>query len=441
MPPDHTHDPAALSWVESANDRASDFPIQNLPHGVFRRRGSDEAWRGGVAIGDAVLDLAAVAAAGGLGEAAGPALAAAAAASLNGLMALGEAHWRALRHALFAALREGSADAARLRPALLPQSAIEHTLPATIGDFTDFYASVDHARNIGAMFRPDNPLLPNYAYVPIAYHGRSSSIAVSGQTVARPCGQRKAPDEPVPQFGPSARLDYELELGFFVGPGNPLGEAISIAAAERHVFGVCLLNDWSARDIQAWEYQPLGPFLAKNFATTISPWIVTMAALAPFRTAPAPHPERAPPLAYLDLADGASTAAIDIALAVDVQSAGMVAAGIAPQRVATSNFAYAFWTVAQMVAHHTANGCNLRPGDLIGTGTLSGPGADELGSIVELTRGGKAPLTLATGETRRFLADGDTVGLSGWCERPGARRIGFGRCAATIAPARVTPPR
>ena len=425
---DHTHDAGVTSWVAGADAAGADFPVQNLPFCIMREAGSGQAFRGGVGIGDRVLDLGRV---DGLGDAAGQALAAARAPGLNGLMALGEPHWRALRHALFAALRTGSADAARLRPALLAQAGVEFGLPAVVGDFTDFYTSLDHATAVGLMLRPQNPLMPNYKWLPVAYHGRSSSVAVSPQRVVRPSGQWLAAGAAAPVLGPSARVDFELELGFWVGPGNALGCPVGVDAAEAHVFGACVLNDWSARDIQAWEYQPLGPFLGKNFATTVSPWVVTMAALAPFRVGmvrPAGDPA---PLPHLAQAAGAA-AGIDIGLEVALRSAAMAAAGAAPQVLATSNFRHAYWSVAQMVAHHTSNGCNLRPGDLLGSGTQSGPGAAEMGSMVELTRGGQAPVVLPTGERRGFLADGDRVVMRAWCEREGARRIGFGVCEGSL---------
>jgi fumarylacetoacetase len=317
----------------------------------------------------------------------------------------------------------------------LPQREAEYGLPARIGDYTDFYTSVHHATNIGRLFRPDNPLLPNYKWIPIGYHGRSSSVGVSPQAFHRPWGQIKAPDAAAPTLAPSRRLDIELELGVFVGPGNALGQPIPIEAAEAHAFGVVLLNDWSARDIQAWEYQPLGPFLAKNFATTISPWVVTLEALAPYRmpwVRPADDP---PPLPYLDAPSNRSHGAIDIRLSIAWQSARMREQGIPAQVVAQTSYRHAYWTLAQMLAHHTVNGCNLQPGDLLGTGTLSGPAPHEAAAFIELTQGGKQPLTLPGGETRTFLEDGDTVVLRGWCEAPGAARIGFGECTGTVLPA------
>jgi fumarylacetoacetase len=429
---DHTNDPAATSWVASANLDGTDFPIQNLPFGIFRRKGSGEAFRGGVAIGDCILDLAGISE---IGDAAATALAAARKENLNALMALGKVHWQALRHAVFAALATGSSGQAKLEGALVAQNDAEYDLPAAIGDFTDFYASIHHASMVGGMLRPDNPLMPNYKWLPVAYHGRSSSIRVSGHSFPRPTGQLRPIDGGVPRFGPTLRLDFELELGFFIGPGNELGTPIRVAEAEDHVFGACVLNDWSARDIQAWEYQPLGPFLAKNFATTLSPWVVTLQALAPFRTAFERPGNDPAPLPHLNQGARAATAAIDVHLEVALQSAAMRQASVPPARLSRSNFLHAYWTVAQMVAHHTSNGCNLRPGDLLGTGTLSGPGQGELGSLLELTRGGKNPLPLPDGGQRTFIEDGDTLEMRAWCEKPGARRIGFGTCLGTVLPA------
>ncbi|CAM3377903.1 fumarylacetoacetase [Polaromonas hydrogenivorans] len=429
-----THDPALRSWVASANQASSDFPIQNLPFAVFRRQGSAEAFRGGVAIGEQILDLAAAAASGAFtGDAAG-ALQAAAGETLNALMALGQPAWSALRLALSRSLRTGAAEEAQLAACLVPQSDVEYTVPARIGDYTDFYTSVYHATNIGRQFRPDNPLLPNFKWIPIGYHGRASSIGVSGQTFARPVGQTLPPGATEPSFGPCKRLDYELELGVFVGSGNALGEPIAITDAEASVFGLCLLNDWSARDIQAWEYQPLGPFLSKNFATTISPWIVTLEALGPYRV-PFTRPEGDPqPLPYLDAPANWAQGAIDVQLEVLLQTQAMRDEGQGAARLTRTSYRHAYWTVAQMVAHHTVNGCNLQPGDLLGTGTLSGPTLDEAGALIELTVGGKQPLTLPNGQTRTYLEDGDAVLLRGWCEKPGAARIGFGECVGTVLP-------
>ncbi|HEV8313346.1 MAG TPA: fumarylacetoacetase, partial [Burkholderiaceae bacterium] len=341
--------------------------------------------------------------------------------------ARGAAVRRETRRQLSQALRRGSASEATLRDCLYAQRDVESSVPCRIGDYTDFYTGIHHATTVGKLFRPDNPLLPNYKWVPIGYHGRVSSIGVSGQRFRRPSGQVKGEGD-APVFGPCKRLDYELELGVFVGAGNALGEPLTMAQAEDDWFGLVLLNDWSARDVQAWEYQPLGPFLAKNFATTISPWIVTQEALAPFRapfTRPAGDPQ---PLPYLDSAANREQGALEITLEVWLQTASMSA----PQRLMQSNFRDAYWTVAQMLTHHASNGCNLQPGDLLGSGTQSGPDEAQGGSLLELTRGGKQALTLANGETRNFLQDGDTVILRASCERDGARRIGFGDCSGTV---------
>ena len=434
-----THDPHLTSWVESAQDAATDFPIQNLPFGVFRRCGAAAAApRVGVAIGDAVVDVAAARDAGLLGD--GDAAAAAERCrqpSLNALMALGPRHWSALRRALGRLLRvDGDAAAAvRRDPALrerllVPMADAELLLPAEVGDYSDFYASVHHATNVGGMFRPDNPLLPNYKWVPIGYHGRASSLVPSGTPVRRPHGQTRAPDAAEPTFGPSRSLDYELEVGLFVGPGNALGERIPIADAERHVFGLCLVNDWSARDLQTWEYQPLGPFLAKSFATTVSPWVVTLEALAPFRAPAFARPDGDPaPLPHLRQT---GEPGVDLTLQVLLRTARMRDAGLPPAPVSRGSFRDMYWTIGQLVAHHASNGANLRPGDLLASGTVSGPTKDARGCLLELTWRGAEPLTLPSGETRRFLEDGDEVILRGWCEREGWRRIGLGECVGMV---------
>ena len=431
-----THDPALRSWLASANTQGCDFPIQNLPFAVFRRRGSAEAFRGGVAIGDQIIDLAALAQTKLLSGTAQQAAQAGAAPKLNALMALGPAAWSALRLALSRLLREGSAQQATVLACLVPQAEAEFDVAAQVGDYTDFYTSVHHATNIGKQFRPDNPLLPNYKWVPIGYHGRASSLVVSGHAFPRPKGQVKAPDAEVPTLKPSQRLDIELEMGVFIGTGNPLGEPVAITEAEDHVFGICLLNDWSARDLQGWEYQPLGPFLSKNFASTLSPWVVTLEALAPYRvpfTRPAEDPQ---PLPYLDSETNRARGAFDIQLQVGLQTSRMREAGEQDAAISRTSYRHAYWTVAQMVTHHTINGCNLQPGDLLGTGTLSGPTLDQAGALIELTQGGKNPVALPNGETRTFLLDGDAVVLRGWCEQPGAARVGFGECWGTVLPAR-----
>jgi len=419
---DDTHDIGLQSWVESANDSATDFPIQNLPFGRFRLQGSDAAWKIGVAIGDQILDLAAA----GLVDT----------DDMNALMARTPAQRQALRRAISLALRRDGEDS-RLQASLISQADAEMALPCHIGDYSDFYTSIHHATTVGKQFRPDNPLLPNYKWVPIGYHGRASSIGVSGESFPRPRGQTKTADADMPTFGPSRRLDYELEVGVFVGTPNARGEPVDIGDAEARVFGIALFNDWSARDIQGWEYQPLGPFLSKNFASTLSPWIVTMEALAPFRKA-FTRPEGDPkPLPYLDSAENNAAGAIDIQLEVWLQTARMRAAGDEGKRLMASNFSDAYWTVAQLLAHHTVNGCNLQAGDLFGSGTLSGPAPEQGGSLLELSQGGKRPIDLGNGEVRTFLEDGDTIILRGWCERDGARRIGFGECRGTVMPARA----
>jgi fumarylacetoacetase len=436
-PPDATHDPALRSWVESANEPECDFPLQNLPFGVFRRRASDEAFRGGVAIGDQILDLAAVSRRAVLQGSAAHAASAAAQATLNAFMGLGPSAWTALRHALSDLLRSKSRAAAELKPCLVPQSEAEYTVPARIGDFTDFYTSIHHATAVGRLFRPDQPLLPNYKWVPIGYHGRSSSIGISGQSFARPRGQTLDAGAGQPSVAPSQRLDCELELGIYIGAGNAAGVPIRMQDAESHIFGFCLLNDWSARDLQAWEYQPLGPFLSKNFATTVSPWIVTLEALAPFRR-PFIRPEGDPaPLPYLDSPDNRAGGAIDIQLELMIETRAMRSRHMAPQRLSHTSFHHAYWTAAQLISHHTINGCNLQPGDLLGTGTQSGPTPGEAGSLLELTQGGKVPIKVGIDESRRFFEDGDAAIIRGWCQRPGTQRIGFGEARAEVIPAPI----
>ncbi|MDB5742587.1 MAG: fumarylacetoacetate hydrolase [Polaromonas sp.] len=420
---DGTHDPALQSWVESANDTGSDFPIQNLPFGRFR--GEDDAdWRIGVAIGDQVLDLRAAKVIDSC--------------DMNRLMRLLPEVRRSVRQAISEGLRVGSTQQNTFKAALRPQSEVELGLPCQIGDYTDFYTSVHHATTIGKQLRPDNPLLPNYKWIPIGYHGRASSIVPSGQSFRRPIGQTKAADQAVPSLGPCRRLDYELEIGVLIGRPNVLGESIAMASAEDHVFGVGLFNDWSARDIQAWEYQPLGPFLSKNFASTLSPWMVTVDALAPFR-APFSRPEGDPePLDYLQSTANREQGAFNIELEVWLQTERMRQEGHPGERISQSNYRDAYWTVAQLVAHHTVNGCNLRAGDLFGSGTLSGPNPEQGGSLMELSVGGKQPLHLTNGETRSWLEDGDSIVLRGYCQQEGFRRIGFGECRGTVLPAAVS---
>ena len=428
-PLDATHDPHLRSWVQDANGHP-DFPIQNLPLGIFRP--SNGIPQAGVAIGDHILSLQALAQSGLLSSDALTACKAANGDRLNELLALSAPHRTALRKAVSALLSQGATE----RPELLHSAAsCDLLLPASIGNYTDFYAGIVHAENVGKLFRPDNPLLPNYKWVPIGYHGRSSSIQVSGQSVRRPKGQHKLPDEATPTFGPTQRLDFELELGIWIGPGNELGSPIPIEQAEQTIAGYCLLNDWSARDIQTWEYQPLGPFLAKSFHTTISGWIITPEALAPFREAQSPRAEKDPqPLPYLFSESDQAAGALNIQLEVLLTSATMRSQGMAPLRLTRSNARNLFWTPAQLGAHHTSTGCNLLPGDLFGTGTISSPSPDGYSSLLEITHGGANPLTLPSGETRHFLHDGDEVTLRGQACRDGYVSIGFGECRASIAP-------
>lgn len=421
---DATHDPALRSWVVSANEAGGDFPIQNLPLGCFRRRG--EAPRAGVAIGDHVLDLAACVRAGLLDHALAPAVSAPA---LNELLALGRPVLSRLRAQASAIL---AADAPARPDLLVAQEEADMMLPAQVDDYTDGYASLEHATNVGSLFRPESPLLPNYKHLPIAYHGRASSLVVSGTPVRRPMGQWRTGEAP-PTFAPSAMLDYELELGALIGPGNPLGVPVPIASAEAHIAGLCLVNDWSARDIQRWEYQPLGPFLSKSFQTSLSPWLVTLDALAPFRVpARLRAPDDPPLLPYLDDTGDQAGGGFAITVEASLCSAQMRAAGMPPIRLSRATFAGMYWTMAQLVAHQTSNGCNLRPGDLIASGTISGSTPGSQGCLLELTRGGSAPIELPTGERRRALADGDELTLRAWCEREGFTRIGFGCCTGLV---------
>jgi fumarylacetoacetase len=440
MPVNETHDPRLRSWVPSANIAGCDFPIQNLPFGAFRRSSSSPG-RLGVAIGSEILDLQLAAARGVFDDAPGLVRNACRASSLNDLMRLGPDVWSGLRSMMSGWLRVDagvrSVHQDAIEPLLVSQSAVSMLLPAEIGDYTDFYASVFHATNVGSMFRPDEPLLPNYKHVPVAYHGRASSVVPSGTQVRRPVGQVKPDGKSEPLVAASRRLDYELEVGVFIGPGNELGDAVPIERAEQHVFGVCLLNDWSARDIQMWEYQPLGPFLAKSFATSISPWVVTLDALEPFRAPAFRRPEGDPaPLPYLDDEETRARGGIDVRLEVALSTARMRDLHHAPHVVSRSSLRHLYWTIGQMVTHHASNGCNLRPGDLVGTGTVSGPTRESRGCLLELTWRGSEPLELPGGETRRFLEDGDEVVLRGYCERDGATRIGLGECRGEILPAR-----
>jgi fumarylacetoacetase len=415
---DATHAPELRSWVPSANEAGADFPIQNLPFGRFSI-GADAAPRIGVAIGDRILDLRKA----GLIDT----------DDMNTLMAATPEKRSALRALISRGLAEGSSRQAEWEAALVSQDAVTMHVPCRIGDYTDFYTSVHHATTVGKQFRPGNPLLPNYKWVPIGYHGRASSIGVSGQRFKRPQGQTKAPDADAPTFGPSKRLDYELELGWFVGQGNEQGVSIEMDSADAHLFGVALFNDWSARDIQGWEYQPLGPFLSKNFASTLSPWLVTTEALAPFRVAFERAPGDPQPLAYLDSEMNREKGAFSIELEVLLQTARMCEAGEPPVRLSRTNSnRAAYWTPAQLIAHHTVNGCNLQPGDLLGSGTLSGPATKEAGSLMELTNGGKQSIELPNGESRTYLEDGDALIMRGWCERAGAARIGLGEVVGTV---------
>jgi fumarylacetoacetase len=433
---DETHDPSTQSWVESANSSVTDFPIQNLPFGIFQQRHAKNPTVG-VAIGDRILDVGGV-----LGyvedDRAKLALVACkTTASLNPLMSLRADSRSILRRRLHAVLRQqaSSSDQRAASRHLFARSEVEMLLPAVVGDYTDFYASIFHASNVGKLFRPDNPLLPNYKYIPIGYHGRASSLVESETPIRRPNGQTHDGDA-APTFGPTKALDYELEVGFYVSSGNQLGETIPIADAEDRIFGICLLNDWSARDIQAWEYQPLGPFLGKSFATSLSPWVVTMEALAPFRTAAFARPAGDPaPLSYLYDQSDQEHGSLDLHLEVALLSSRMRDVGIAPMVLGRSNFRDMYWTMAQMLTHHASNGCNLRSGDLLASGTVSGADKTACGSLLELTSRGKDPVTLPTGEQKKFLEDGDEVILRGFCERDGFRRIGLGTCSGVILPA------
>lgn len=432
---DQTHDPELRSWVEAANDKNGDFPIQNLPVAVFRRAGSDEQFRAGVAIGESLIDLSASCLSPHLSEPGLAVIKPASSSSLNEFMAAGRRAQRALRGDLSRILRHDFPEKKSVAGALVELREAEFKIPARIGDFSDFYCSIHHATNVGKLFRPENPILPNYRWLPVGYQGRTSSILLSEQSIVRPKGQILTPGAADPIYSDCRRLDYEAELGVFVGAGNALGIPIPIDQVEDHLFGVCLLNDWSARDIQSWEYQPLGPFLAKSFATSISPWVVTLDALDPYRR-PHSRPDGDPaPLPHLTSSNDAKRGAIDIKVAIHLLSATMRARGLPPVRLSLSNYADAYWTIAQVVAHQTSNGCNLQPGDLMGTGTISGPSPESRGCLLELSEGGRSPVSLPSGETRGFLEDGDTVILSAWCEAEGRARIGFGECRTTVGKA------
>jgi fumarylacetoacetase len=427
---DDTHDPALRSWVQSANVQGGDFPIQNLPHGVFRRRGRAEQWRGGVAIGDQVLDLAAIPSA-GVDDLVGAALAAASDASLNGFMAQGTASRAALRRWLSGLLSSGSQP---LTEILVPQADCEFRLPATIGDYSDFFVSYPHVVTSGKLHRPNNPMPPNYFHHPIGYHGRASTIVVSGSAVRRPRGQSREGGRQDPVFGPSRLVDYEAELGFYVGAGNRHGEPIPFDRIHEHMFGVSILNDWSARDLQVWEAQPAGPLLSKDFATSMSPWIVTMEALAPFR-GPHRRPEQGPaPLPHLSDARDQAKGALGISVSVYLRTAQDRREGRAATRLSTTSFAGHYWTIGQIFTHHASNGCALRPGDVIAGGTISDEGGD-VGSLLELTLRGARPIALPAGETRAFLEDGDEIIMTARCAREGFVSIGFGECRGELLPA------
>jgi len=427
---DETHDERRRSWLASANQPGCDFPIQNLPFGVFRAGGSSP--RIGVAVGDRVLDVTALAEVGlldGLDEATRHACRA---PRLNDLMALGGSAWTAIRHRLVALLTEGATEGSSVERCLVRAHDLTLELPARIGDYTDFYASIHHATNVGRLFRPESPLLPNYKWLPVGYHGRASSVVESGRPVRRPRGQLRPDESDAPVFTPSRMLDYEMELGAWVGPGNDLGAPVPAVEAEARLFGLSLLNDWSARDVQAWEYQPLGPFLSKSFATTVSPWVVTLDALAPFRGEPRARETGDPePLPHLR---DSGAGGVDVVVEARLRTAAMREQGADPVVLGRASALDLYWSFAQMVAHHTSNGCNLRPGDLLGSGTVSGPTPDSLGCLLEITRRGREPLELPNGETRTFLADGDEVILRASCERPGFRRIGFGECRGVVTP-------
>ncbi len=433
-----THDPQLRSWVESANEPACEFPIQNLPFGVFCRRDENGPRRVGVAIGDFILDIPACVREGLLAPT--PAADACSEPVMNRLMARDAETLSAFRSELSNLLNEQTSSAKRARNAaeriLVSMTEAVMGLPAEIGDYTDFYASVHHATNVGSMFRPDNPLLPNYKWLPVGYHGRASSIVESGATIRRPSGQLKLPDNEVPVFAQCRMLDYESELGFFVGRGNALGDSVPIQHAWDHIFGFCLVNDWSARDIQTWEYQPLGPFLAKNFATTISPWVVTAEATEPYRVSAATRPSGDPlPLDHLAWATDSERGGLNAFLEVHIATPAMREQNIRPVRISRAPFSSMYWTVAQMLTHHASNGCNLRTGDLLASGTVSGAEEDSRGCLLELTWRGTRPIALPTGEERRFLHDGDEIIMKGFLEAPGHPRIGFGECRGRISAA------
>ncbi len=427
--------PALQSWVVSANEPESDFPIQNLPFCVFQREG--ETPRGGVAIGDQIVDVRAALSRVLLGGAALPAAEACTEPTLNALFALGRLPARALRTQLSLLLRTGGdgekAQDTLASALLIPQRDVQLLLPAAVGDYTDFYASVHHATNVGRMFRPDNPLLPNYKWVPIGYHGRASSLVVSGTPVHRPAGQRKGPNDDAPTYGPARSLDYELEVAAWIGPGNELGSVVELQHAQDHIVGLSLLNDWSARDLQAWEYQPLGPFLAKSFASSLSPFVITLDALEPFRAPLAPRAPADPaPLPYLMHAHDQALGGFDLTLEVFLSTSRMRDHGLVPFQISRASFLDLYWSFAQMVTHHTSNGCNLRPGDVLGSGTVSGARLEQAGCLLERTKRASEPIALPNGQTRGFLENGDEITLRAFAAREGARRIGFGECRGVV---------
>ena len=428
---DETHDPSLRSWVDTANQAETDFPIQNLPFGVFRRLRTPEPPRIGVAIGDGVLDLSRCSELGLLDGLSSEVIAAIGASSLNSVMAMGPRPLTLLRRRLSRVLHT---DGRRAEPsALVPMLEAEMFLPAAVGDYTDFYASIAHASNVGRLFRPENPLLPNYKHMPVGYHGRSSSLVISGTSVTRPRGQMRPHGVDAPEFCPAQCLDYELEVGAFVGLRNERGHPVQIDDAEDHIFGLCLVNDWSARDLQAWEAQPLGPFLSKSFATSVSPWVVTLEALAPYRCAPFARQVGDPPLLpYLSSARNRATGGINMTVEAWLRTSDMRDRRIEPVRLSRGSLRDMYWTLAQMVVHQTSNGCCVRPGDLLASGTISGPHEGSEGCLLEITRQGTRPLTLPTGEKRGFLADGDEVTFRGNCNRDGYARIGFGPCVAVV---------
>lgn len=435
---DQTHDPALRSWVESANAADTDFPIQNLPFGIFSRKGDELRRVGvGVAIGDQIIDVSECERANLWVDDARDVALLCDSPTLNAVMRAPRQSLRRFRARLSELLARTAGSGGAIKPipdrALVAMSEAQMHLPAEIGDYTDFYASIYHATNVGKLFRPDNPLLPNYKHVPIGYHGRASSIVLSGTDVTRPNGQTLPSGEVTPIFGPSRMLDYEAEVGFFVGQGNAQGEAVRLDDAEDHLFGICLVNDWSARDIQSWEYQPLGPFLAKNFVTSISPWVVTLDALEPYRVPAFFRPPGDPvPLKYLSSEKNRDAGGIDLTIEVYIRSMLMREGHMRPHRVSQASLSDMYWTAAQMLAHHTSNGCNLRPGDLLASGTISGPEAGSRGCMLEITRRGAEPIVLSSGEERKFLLDGDEIIMRGYLEREGAARIGMGECAGLV---------